>query len=126
MTVPGLLRYTTTGLANEMLARSVARTCTKWPQSPRHGSSFAVCPGKTSKEMGGLTMRKATRGPAGPRGKRRETGLTGPEVSRADILAMVEDPFVEIRKEMSLQLSRMAQIQVQLDQIQTMLKKLVR
>ena len=74
-------------------------------------------------------MRKATRGPAGPRGERGQTGPTGPtgpEVSRADILAMVEDQFVEIRKEMSLQLSRMAQIQVQLDQIQTMLKKLVR
>jgi hypothetical protein len=93
------------------------------------GSSLAGCPGKTSTEMGGLTMRKATRGPAGPRGKRGEigpTGPTGPKASRADILAMVEDQFVEIRKEMSLQLSRMAQIQVQLDQIQTMLKKLVR
>ncbi len=67
-------------------------------------------------------------GPAGPRGQRGERGLTGPagpRVSRADVLAMIEDQFTVIRKEMSAQLTRMGQIQVQLDQIYTMLKKLV-
>ncbi len=67
-------------------------------------------------------------GPRGAQGTRGATGLTGPEgprVNRADVLAMVDDQFVGIRKEMSLQLTRMAQIQVQLDQIHTMLKKLV-
>jgi hypothetical protein len=39
---------------------------------------------------------------------------------------MVEDQFAEIRKELSLQLARMGQIQVQLDQIHAMVKKLVR
>jgi hypothetical protein len=34
------------------------------------------------------------------------------------------DQFVEIRREMALQLSRMGQIQAQLDQIHTMIKKL--
>ena len=56
-------------------------------------------------------------GPAGPAG-------TTP--TRADILAMVEDQFLEIRKELSLQLARMGQIQTQLDQIHAMIKKLVR
>jgi hypothetical protein len=46
-------------------------------------------------------------------------------VNRADVIAMVEDQFYEIRKEMSLQLQRMAQMQVQLDHIALMLKKLV-
>jgi hypothetical protein len=45
--------------------------------------------------------------------------------NRADILAMVEDQFVIMRKEMALQLARMAQMQVQLDQIHAMLKKLL-
>lgn len=39
---------------------------------------------------------------------------------------MVEDQFGEIRKELGLQLTRMGQIQMQLDQIHTMIKKLVR
>lgn len=75
---------------------------------------------------------KTERGPIGPRGAqgaRGATGLPGPEgpkLSRADVLAMVDDQFLGIRKEMALQLTRMAQIQVQLDQIHTMLKKLVR
>ena len=38
---------------------------------------------------------------------------------------MVEDQFVEVRKEMSLQLQRMAQMQVQLDQIAIMIKKVL-
>ena len=61
-------------------------------------------------------------GPAGPTGP---AGPEGPRVNRADVIAMVEDQFYEIRKEMSLQLQRMAQMQVQLDHIALMLKKLV-
>lgn len=38
---------------------------------------------------------------------------------------MVEDQFAEIRKELGLQLARMGQIQVQLDQVHTIIKKLV-
>jgi hypothetical protein len=46
-------------------------------------------------------------------------------VRRADVLAMVDDQFTGIRKEMALQLTRMGEIQVELDQIYVMLKKLV-
>ena len=75
---------------------------------------------------------KKRRGPIGPRGEQGargatgQTGPKGPKVNRADVLAMVDDQFLDIRKEMALQLARMAQIQVQLDQIYAMLKKLMR
>ena len=61
----------------------------------------------------GLTGRTGARGERGEIGK---TGLTGPvgpagvSPSRADVLVMVEDQFVEIRKELGLQLARMGQI----------------
>jgi hypothetical protein len=67
----------------------------------------------------GYSGEAGVQGPVGP------AGPAGPRISRADVIAMVEDQFVEIRKEMSLQLQRMGQIQVQLDQIAVMLKKLV-
>lgn len=56
------------------------------------------------------------------------TGAPGPAgvtLGRADVLAMVEDQFMEIRKELGLQLARMGQIQVQLDQIHGLIRKLV-
>ena len=61
-------------------------------------------------------------GIAGPRGAQ---GPPGPRVSKVDVLAMVDDQLNDIRKELSLQLSRMAQIQAQLDQIHTMVKIVV-
>lgn len=64
-------------------------------------------------------------GPVGPIGPAGPVGPAGPKVSRADVLEMVEDQFLEIRKELGLQLARMGQIQTQLDQIQKLLKKLV-
>jgi hypothetical protein len=44
---------------------------------------------------------------------------------RADVLAMVEDQFYEIRKQLDIQLQRFAQLQVQLDQIHGLIKGLV-
>lgn len=84
----------------------------------------------------GVTGEQGARGPvgAGERGKqgatgeqgaRGPTGPAGPRMSRADVLAMVEDQFRDIRKEMALQLARMGQIQLQLDQIHKLLKTLV-
>ena len=74
---------------------------------------------------------KTGRGPIGPRGEQGTRGApgrpgpAGPKINRADVLAMVDDQFLDIRKEMAAQLTRMAQIQMQLDQIYVMLKKLV-
>ena len=64
-------------------------------------------------------------GPAGPAGPQGPPGPAGPKMSRADVLSLVEDQFGEIRKELAVQLTRMGQIQTQLDQIHKMLKKLV-
>lgn len=77
----------------------------------------------------GLTGRTGARGEAGKTGKTGSTGPAGPagvSPSRADVLAMVEDQFGEMRKELGLQLARMGQIQAQLDQIHGLLKKLIR
>jgi hypothetical protein len=65
------------------------------------------------------------RGAVGPQGVTGAQGPPGPRLNKLDVLAMVDDQFEDIRKEMALQLSRMAQIQVQLDQIHAMVKTLV-
>ena len=65
------------------------------------------------------------RGPVGPRGKQGARGRRGATVHRADILAIVDDQFTAIRQELSLQLTRIAQIQSQLDHIHATLKKAV-
>ena len=45
---------------------------------------------------------------------------------REDVLALVEDQFSEMRTQLGIQLTRFAQLQVQLDQIHKMLTKLVK
>jgi hypothetical protein len=61
-------------------------------------------------------------GPPGPIG---HTGPTGPKLQRADVLAMVEDQFAELRRQLDVQLVRMSQIQQQLDQIHSAIKRLI-
>lgn len=78
-----------------------------------------------AKGVTGAEGATGAQGETGERGARGPAGPAGPKLNRADVLAMVEDQFAEIRKELSLQLARMGQIQVQLDQISKMLKKLV-
>ena len=43
----------------------------------------------------------------------------------AEVLALVEDQFFEIRKQLDTQLQRFAQLQVQLDQIHHLMKSIV-
>jgi hypothetical protein len=59
------------------------------------------------------------RGPAGP------PGPAGPKMRPAEVLALVDDQFMEIRKQLDLQLKRTAQLQLQLDQIHGLVKQLV-
>ena len=66
--------------------------------------------------------RRGAMGPTGPPGPR---GPAGPEVSAEHVLAIVEDHFAELRKELALQLTRIGQMQAQLDHIQTLSKRLV-
>jgi hypothetical protein len=72
-------------------------------------------------EHGARGQRGATgqRGPAGP------AGPAGPKMRSAEVLALVDDQFNEIRKQLDLQLKRTAQLQLQLDQIHGLVKQLV-
>lgn len=75
---------------------------------------------------------KAARGPKGATGDRGPSGPAGPpgpagsRMKPAEVLALVEDQFHEIRKQLEINLRRMAQIQVQLDQIHGLVKQLVK
>ncbi len=74
----------------------------------------------------GQTGARGPRGAAGPQGPTGPSGPVGPKLQRADMLAMVDDQFSQIRRRLDTQLTRMAQIQQQLDQIHTVVKQLVR
>jgi hypothetical protein len=72
--------------------------------------------------------RKGKRGPRGKTGARGRTGPTGPagpKVQREEILAVVDDRFVEVRKNFKTQLQHTTKIQTQLDEIHGLLKKLI-
>ena len=69
---------------------------------------------------------RGQRGATGQRGARGEPGPVGPMPRREDVLALVEDQFSEMRKQLEIQLTRFAQLQLQLDQIHKLLKQLVK
>jgi len=72
------------------------------------------------------TKRTGTRGRRGKTGARGRTGLTGPagpKVQRAEILAVVDDEFVEVRRNFKSQLKHTTKIQHQLDEIHGLLKE---
>jgi hypothetical protein len=53
-------------------------------------------------------------------------GPPGPKLKRADVVAMIDDQLTHLRRQLDVQLSRMAQIQQQLDQIHVVVKQLLR
>ena len=67
----------------------------------------------------GAPGRKGERGITGARGP------AGPVATRSQILAAVQSEFDVVRKELRLQLERMAQIQRQLDSIEHMLSTML-
>jgi hypothetical protein len=71
------------------------------------------------------TGKMGRRGATGARGRRGPTGPAGPKVQRAEILAVVDDQFVEVRKNFKTQLKHATKIQTQLDEIHGLLKKLI-
>ena len=73
----------------------------------------------------GARGERGARGATGARGAKGAQGPVGPTMSRADILAVVDDQFNVMRKQLETQLTRMAQIQQQLDQIHVLVKGLV-
>ena len=74
------------------------------------------------KGMTGTTGARGVTGARGPAGRR---GPIGPSVTKADILAVVDDQFKMLRKQLETQLTRTGQIQQQLDQIHLLVKGLV-
>ena len=64
------------------------------------------------------TVQQGAAGPAGPRGASGPQGPQGPPLTKAHILAAVDDQFTEIRRQLAEQLTRTGQIQVQLDEQQ--------
>ena len=82
--------------------------------------------GKTGKR--GLRGKTGARGATGTRGmpgQRGPAGPPGPKMKPAEVLALVEDQFYEIRKQLDMQLQRFAQLQAQLDQIHGLIKSIV-
>ena len=71
------------------------------------------------------TSKTGPRGAAGMRGRRGPAGPAGPKVQRAEILAVVDDEFVEVRRNFKAQLKHTTKIQKQLDDIHGLLKKLI-
>lgn len=71
-----------------------------------------------SKSNRGARGTQGNRGATGERGVRGPAGPAGPKMKPAEVLALVEDQFVQIRKQFDVQLMRTAQLQVQLDKIQ--------
>ena len=74
---------------------------------------------------------KAGVGPRGRRGVKGDAGAAGPQgpagpkMKADEVLALVDDQFLDIRKQLDIQLLRTAQLQLQLDQIHALVKQLV-
>jgi hypothetical protein len=71
------------------------------------------------------TGKSGPRGATGARGRRGAVGPPGPPVRRAEILAIVDDQFVEVRKNFKTQLKQTTKIETQLDEIHSLLKNLI-
>ena len=84
----------------------------------RTGARGLRRPRGRSSAKGAAGERGAT-GPPGP------AGPAGPPLHKIDVLAMVEDHFGELRRELRQQLTRMEGVQEQLDQIHSVLKRLL-
>ena len=85
----------------------------------------------TPRGQRGERGQQGERGKTGAQGGRGERGATGqrgpagPAATRSQILAAVQSEFDVVRKELRVQLERMAQIQRQLDSIERMLSTML-
>jgi hypothetical protein len=66
----------------------------------------------------GLKGQRGETGAQGVRGPAGATGRAGPKMKAAEVLALVDDQFGLIRKQLDMQLMRTAELQMQLDKIQ--------
>lgn len=72
---------------------------------------------KAAKGRRGLTGTRGKRGARGARGAEGPVGPAGPKMKSEEVLALVDDQFFQIRKQLEIQLQRTGQLQAQLDQI---------
>ncbi len=75
-----------------------------------------------------MATKRGRRGKTGTRGRTGPAGPAGPKMQRAEILAVVDDQFVEVRRNFKTQLKHTTTIQKQLDEIDEihdLLKKLI-
>ncbi len=72
-----------------------------------------------------MATKRGRRGKTGTRGRTGPAGPAGPKMQRAEILAVVDDQFVEVRRNFKTQLKHTTTIQKQLDEIHDLLKKLI-
>jgi hypothetical protein len=79
----------------------------------------------TTKGDRGERGARGSPGSRGERGARGERGPAGPVATRSQILSAVQSEFDVVRKELRVQLERMAQIQRQLDSIERMLSTMI-
>ena len=63
----------------------------------------------------GVAGKDGPAGPSGPPGPTGPAGPAGPAMARADILAVVEDQFFDVRQRLDIQLARTGQLQAQID-----------
>jgi hypothetical protein len=73
----------------------------------------------------GVQGARGAQGKRGLQGERGPAGPAGPKMRPAEVLALVDDQFLVIRKQLDVQLTRTAQLQLQLDQIHALVKQLV-
>jgi hypothetical protein len=71
------------------------------------------------------TGKRGRRGARGARGRMGPAGPAGPKVKRAEILAVIDDEFGEVRRNFKTQLKHTTKIQKQLDEIHGQLKQLI-
>ena len=75
----------------------------------------------------GKTGRPGERGAPGARGKAGLTGIEGPTMTRSarvEILSGVEGQIEEIRRDLVVQIKRMEQLQVQVDEVRAAIREL--
>ena len=73
--------------------------------------------------MATIQGKRGPRGATGARGPTGSRGERGPRPTRNQILEAVRAEFDEMRKQLRVQLERTAQMQLQLDVIQNLLKR---
>jgi hypothetical protein len=94
--------------------------------------SRAILMANSVNQLGRTRVPTTTKGPRGARGatgstgRRGRTGPAGPGLTREQILAAVQDEFIELGKHLRTQLERTAQMQLQLDAIHNLLKQMLR